>query len=256
MLLMGEPNSGKTSFLKTCRKPILVDCFDPLGDLALRKKPTDKPEWANTNDGSIIVRRWINEKSKEPTQYKKWDEQFQKDVRSGFFSCLGTYCIDSATMLLQAITNQTIRERYLASVGKAKQLSQDNLDEGGYIPVYKTLTDIIKIASTQSCDFILTIHLIEEKRYNDDGALISSSLEYYVFKGLKVLIPTLFAERYAMKVQNTAKESIFKVVTAPQGLLKHAGSKLGGKGILEIEEEPDMKLILKKLGLPTEDKPF
>ena len=255
-LVMGEPNSGKTSLLKTCRKPILVDCFDPLGDLTLRKKSIDDPSWASIDDGSIFVRRWIKEKSKEPTQYNKWDEVFQKDIQSGFLSNLGTYCLDSATTLINALTNRLVKTRYQASLGKPKQLSPDNLDMGGYIPLYNTMQDIVKMASSQGCDFIMTVHLIEDKRFDDEGNLLGSSMEYYVYKGLKVLLPTLFAERYAMKPTATAKGVEFKLLTRPQGIFKHPGSKLGGAGILEVEEKADIKHILKKLGLSTEDKPF
>lgn len=247
MLLIGDPGAGKTSLLRTARRPILLDSFDPQGELSVLKRINGQ---ASVEDGSILVRRFADENSKKPSEYARWDPLFQKDIETGFLNNFGTYCIDSGTTFIQAAVNELIKVRR----AKNPKLDPDALDQAGYRPLYNMVRDVIKMASSQKCDFIFTIHLLPAERDEISGSF--QDRELAVFRTLKSELPLLFSERYVMQRSTVGGKESFKLLTAPKGLIKLASTRIGGHGLLAAEEEADIKAILKKVKFPTEDKPF
>src|SRR4030042_1064469 len=63
-LVTGETNSGKTYLLRTCRKPIHIDSFDPGGTKGLRDL---------IEKGDVVVdTSYENEDPFSPTAYANW----------------------------------------------------------------------------------------------------------------------------------------------------------------------------------------
>ena len=234
-LVMGEPGMGKTHFICTGNKPILIDSFDPRGTTVI-----DIEFAKEIRDGDIIVRTFWGESYKHPSMYKEWEAQWERDIRDGFLSHFGTYAIDSLSTFMDAMSNK---------VSKDKGRSGGTLAIQDYIPLYNTLKDIIKLTSSQQCDFILTGHL--QPYENELTREIKCELEAY--GKLKVQVPLLFTEKYVLLAKPSSSGLQYKVLTQATHRYR-ASTQLGSGGRFNAEEEPNIKSLLKKAGLSSTDK--
>lgn len=242
ILVAGDSKSGKTNLLRTCPKPILVDMFDPLGDIVLEKKSKLHPDWASIEDGSILVRIFSKERSSAPTEYERWERQWQSDLDSKFFANFGTYCIDSATTWIQALTNRLI---------KIQQRKNKGLEIQDYPILYNTVRDVVKLSCEQGPLFMMTAHTVTDKD-ETTGALVK---ELLIYKTLKAELPMLFSEFYSMEKKQVGADVKHVLLTTDKGLYK-AGGRLNFDNTLKQEEEPNIKDILKKTGFTIPDKQF
>ena len=233
-LVMGAYGSGKTSLFRTARLPVLLDSFDPKGTVVLEDME---------REGKIIIRRFWDEDSSRPSQYIRWRRLWEEDLRTGTLEKFGTYGIDSITTFIEALTN------YIAAM---KQRDSNIPIERDYSIIYNHVRDVVKKSSSAGCDFIITAHIAMD-RDEISGEYI---VELDTYKRLKTRLPILFSEKYVVD-RRIGKDGKPKVVllTGPQG--KYRGStQLGKDGKFEIEEEPDIKSLLRKAGLPDSDKPL
>lgn len=240
LLIAGDSKSGKTNLLRTCPKPILVDMFDPLGDVVLEKKSTKHPEWASIDGGEILVRLYTKERSKTPTEFKRWEAQWERDITSGFLANFATYAIDSATTWIQALTNELIVRL---------QRKNKGLEIQDYPVIYNTVRDVIKMSCDQGPLFLMTAHTVTDKD-ETTGAIVK---ELLVYKTLKAELPMLFSEFYALEKKQIGAEVKHVLLTTDKGLYK-AGGRLNFEGALKQEEEPNIKELLKKTGFSISDK--
>lgn len=248
-LLMGIYGSGKTRCACTGRLPILVDVFDPKGSVIFHTDP-----YLNKlrTEGKLKIRPYWSENSQEPSQYKKWEKQWQADCKSGFLSLFGTYVIDSGTSWLEAMANYVSRRK-----GGKRNYELDgriitgNLEIQDYIPIYGLVMDMIKLSSSHGCDFIYTAHLLTVE--DEVTGKIVAVLDTY--KRLKSKIPKCFSEKYVMVKRDASGGPIHELLIHSTGKYE-ASSQLMASGKLGDIEEPDLKKLLKKAGLPTEDKPI
>jgi len=234
-LIMGLFGSGKTRMIGTGRKPILIDSFDPRGTITLHSVFPDE-----VRRGEIIIRSFWDERHKRPTEYVKWEKQWESDIKSGFISEFGTYAIDSLTTFLDALANR---------VGQREGRPEGKLAIQDYVPIYNTLKDIIKISSAQDCDFFLTAHLVTEQ----DEVTGRVKAEIDTYKRLKSQIPILFTEKYVMTTKDSSKGTIYKLLTQPFREFS-ASTQLGAGDKFSREEDPDIKKLLKKAGMSCNDK--
>lgn len=235
-LVMSEFGMGKTSFICTGRKPILIDSFDPRGTVVVE---TLYPELLKS--GEILIRTFWNESSKAPTEYLRWEKQWINDIDNGFLSLFGTYAIDSATTFVDALS-------YVTASKKNRKDGQLAIQD--YIPIYNLLKDIIKQTSEQSCDFIMTAHLVMTQ--DDLTGIVRAEMDTY--NKLKSQIPLLFTEKYVLLTKKTSKGLDYQLLTQDQARYR-ASTQLGAGGRLSAIEIPDIKHILKKVGRSTKDKP-
>lgn len=236
-LVMGLFGAGKTSFIATGRKPILIDSFDPKGVIVL----DDQIE-----SGDVLVRPWWNERSDRPTEYSRWEKQWEKDIASGFLANFGTYAIDSLTTLIEALANETAKRK-----GRINDPKHDgNLAIQDYIPLYNNVRDIIKMSSAQGCDLVVTAHLVSES----DEVTGEITAELDTFKRLKSRVPILFTEKYVITEKPIQGGVRHLLLTSSKGRFR-ASTQLGRNGKFLQEEEPDIKKLLEKAGFSTEDKP-
>ena len=233
VLVSGLPGSGKTSFIATGRRPILVDMFDPRGSIILEK---------GIKEGWIVVRKFWNELSSRPTEYQRWYRMWEDDIKTGFLNNFGTYAIDSLTTLIHALSNE---------IGRRKGREPGTLAVQDYQPLYATVRDIIKLTSTQNVDFILTAHLVNSE--DDVTGEVVTELDTY--KRLRSQIPLLFTEKYVLMVKATSSGAERILLTDYYRRFR-ASTQLGANGKFAREEVPNIKELLKKAGYPTEDKPY
>jgi len=96
--------------------------------------------------------------------------------------------------------------------------------------------------------------LICHDDYDKDDATGRMFIGIMVTGKLKRRIPLLFDEIYCAMTKETSKGIEYQLLTRPTGLYQ-ARTRLGKGGELETYEEPDIKNILRKVGMSTEDKP-
>jgi hypothetical protein len=231
-LVMGIFGTGKTTLLRTARKPIIINSFDPTGTLVLRRL---------IQSGDVFVRPYWNEVWKHPTEYKRWETDWNKDMNSGFLKEIGTYCIDTATTFISALVNWWCTSR--KNVDSLPYLND-------YPGIYALFTDIIKRTASTGVDFILTGHLSLDP---SDDISKQNIAQLHTYKGLRTEIPILFTEKYVIHADGFGDKVDYQLLTAPKGRF-HASTQLGGDGLLNPIEKPDIKHILKKVGMSYEDK--
>lgn len=231
-IVYGGSGTGKTSLLRTCRKPVLVHSFDPGGTKVLRDE---------IDSGSILVdTRFENEDPRNPTSFKRWDDEYHR-LRSGnFFDSIGTFAIDSVTTWSQCAIYAVLKK-----AGRAGGSPQQN----DWLPVMAMLENALRDFVSLPCDCVLIGH--------DDVTKDEATGKMYV--GLMIVgklsrrIPLLFDEIYCAQTKETSKGIEYHLLTRATGTYQ-ARSRLGKGGELDTYEKPDMKNILKKVGMNYGDK--
>jgi hypothetical protein len=235
VLLTGETGTGKSYLLRTARKPVHVDSFDPGGTKALRDE---------IRKGTIIAdTRWENDDPFRPTVWKEWVKESQARMKMGYYNYLGTYVVDSSTKWADAIMNHIL---FAAGIpGETPRFTKD------YHPQKTQILNWVKYLLRVPCDFIMTGHL-EAHKDEVTGAI---TYRYMTVGKAVALIPLEFDEVWTTATKATSKGPEYHIITAHTGPYL-ASTRLGKGGIFDTYEKPDIKYLLKKAGLPTEDKPL
>lgn len=233
LLLLGKYGTGKTFLLRTARKPVFIDSFDPGGTKGLRK-------WIESGD-IVVDTRWEREDPMNPSTFSAWYPTFNARREAGFFDGFGTYCLDSSTTWAQAILGAYLKKKggVTAPPNYKDHYHYQMLDIRAYV---KKILDL-------PCDSIITGHL-ELKQEGEGGRM-----EYtYATTGKGTfIIPTLFDEVWVASTKETSKGVEYRLLTENDGLYS-ARSRLKADGLLATYEEADIKKILAKAGIPTDDK--
>jgi hypothetical protein len=242
-LICGESGVGKTFLLRSCRRPVHVDSFDPGGTKCLRK-------WIDSGD-IIADTQWEGEDPLDPDRFDRWKKATELRLHIGYFNHFGTYCLDSATTFATSAMNSQLKAE-----GKAGDIP---VWERDYVPQKNAMTIYLTKLMALSCDFILTGHLDKKERLisvDKKTGVKNSEVTYrFLTTGKAVVtIPLLFDELYVMRAFETAHGLERRIVTEAQGEYI-ARSRLKGHGVLDAEEPADIKALLKKIGLSWEDKP-
>ncbi|RLC32204.1 MAG: hypothetical protein DRH37_01230 [Deltaproteobacteria bacterium] len=234
-LLLGEAGSGKTYFLRTCRKPVHIDSFDPGGTKGIKK---------HIKSGEIIAAtNYEKEDPMKPWAFNQWKKDMDRRIKMGYFNHVGTYVLDSASTWSDAIMNQILKNAGIP--GQAPRFTKD------YVPQKMQIRNWIAVMMALPCDFIMTGHL---EAFKDE---VSGTVTYRFLttgKGV-VTIPGLFDELWVCDPKESSKGVNYRILTKSTG--RHiARSRLAENGKLAQYEEPDMKKILAKVGHDNADKPL
>lgn len=242
-LVTGETNAGKTFLLRTARKPIHIDSFDPGGTKCLRDL---------IDAGDVIAdTQWESDDPYEPKSFAAWMKATDLRLQLGYFQQFGTYCIDSATTFGEAVMNYQLN--MASRAGETPQHRRD------YMPQKTFMTNYIKKLMRIPCDFILTGHLREIKkliRIDTSTGIATEEIKYrfYTTGQAVVTIPLLFDEIYVITGKEGRDGPKREMLIDSLGTYV-ARSRLKAKGLLSAVEEPDIKGLLKKIGLDWADKP-
>lgn len=243
-LIVGMPGSGKTFTATSAVGPIHFDTWDPSGHVTLMTQFQDE-----LKSGKILMdRRWQKErkidvrgKAQGTRLYDTWCGEMDKRLQVGYFDNLGTYVLDSLTSFAGAVMNavdiatgKPFGERSQPMWGKAMDLVEDQMAMLASLP----------------CDVIVLGHIEYIQSHSADG--IPTGRPYPVIISLgKKLSPKLmktFSEVYLQEVDDKSKRVLH---THRYGQFDYLKTSLGK---LAQQEVPDIKYLLKKAGLPTEDK--
>lgn len=241
-LVTGESGSGKTFLLSTARFPIHIDSFDAGGSKSLRK-------WIERGD-VIADTQWEREDPYDPKVFGEWMRTVDIRMQTGYFNMFGTYALDSASSWGDAVMNYQ-----LGKVQKAGEAPKWNRD---YTPQKTLMINYLKKLMNLPCDFILTGHLrqLEETiGQTKDGTDIKRVYYRFFTTGqAMVTIPMQFDELYVLTGHETSSGLKRELLVESQGKYI-ARSRLKGSNMLSDKEDPDIKKILKKVGIECTDKP-
>jgi hypothetical protein len=227
-IVLGQLGVGKTTLLKTARMPVLIDSFDPGGPKLRDFKPLIEA-------GRIVPdMRWS--KSKE-FPFSEWEKEFNNRVREKFFDKFGTYCIDSASTFLRSMAEYAM-----------KKSGRDNVSQPEWGAIGNAFISHMKQCCALSCDFILTGHLTLEPE-EVEGKMIA---RFASIPSMQINIPILFDEIYVLINEEKSDGIHVKLLTRPTG--KYIARTRIGSGIFLPQEEPNIKKLLEKAGLPAEDR--
>ena len=242
-LIYGASGTGKTTLLKTCRKPVLVHSFDPGGTVVLRDE---------IEQGSILVdTRFEYEDPTKPIAAKLWDNEYHRLKKLGFFDHIGTYALDSVTTWAQCVMYDILKQQ--GRSGKVSVTGKSYVgipQKNDWMPQMIVMENAIRDFLALPCDIILIGHDTMDKD-EVTGKMYSSIM---ITGQLKKRVPLLFQEIYYSMVKETSAGLDYQLLTRATGMYQ-ARTRLGKGGELETYEKPDIKHILRKVGLPTDDKP-
>ena len=243
-LVTGETNAGKTYLLRTARRPIHIDSFDPGGTKCLRDL---------IESGDVVAdTQWESDDPFNPDTFANWMKAIEIRFRVGYFDHFGTYSLDSATTFGDAVMNYQLANKSRA--GEAPQHRHD------YNPQKVYMTNYIKKLMRIPCDFIMTGHLREIKkvlRIDPKTGIASEDIKYrFLTTGQAVVtIPLLFDEIYVILGKDGRGRTPKRELLIDSLGEYVARSRLKANGLLEATEPPDIKALLKKIGLDWRDKP-
>jgi len=242
-LITGETNAGKTYILRTARKPIHIDSFDPGGTKCIRDL---------IESGDVIAdTQWESDDPYEPKAFANWMKATDLRFQIGYYEQFGTYCIDSATTFGEAVMSYQ-----LGNKSRAGEAPQRNID---YMPQKTYMTNYIKKLMRLPCDFILTGHLREIKKLislDTKTGIAREDIKYrfYTVGQAVVTIPLLFDEIYVI-IGDEGRQGPKREMLIDSLGTYIARSRLKQNGLLNAIEPPDIKALLKKAGFSTDDKP-
>jgi len=238
-LIYGISGSGKTYSLRTARRPVHLDSFDPNGSQSI----DDVVYTAENPKGYIYVdTRFEIEDPKRPTAWKLFDKEIHRRYSEGYFNNIAMYATD-LTSLSQAAMNQT-----LAESNRHGGVPQQN----DYLPAMTKIINAIRFMMSFPCDVALLAHVAARE---DAVTNKSSYFPLTLGKAHIVHIPLLFSEIYVSQTKETADGLKYAWLTAAAGSYT-ARTRLGKGGVFDRYEEPNFKNLLKKAGKSIEDKSY
>ena len=244
VLVTGEGKTGKTHLLRSARRPVHIDSFDPGGTLVLRDLIAK---------GDIIADTVYELEDREkPTAFREWCRTFEQRVRSKYFESIGTYSLDSSTMWADAIMNWVLDAAKIA--GKAPRWAHD------YIPQKVEIQNWMRRILSLPCDIVVTGHLdgiyeatvLNRGSKDEETVQVLTGYKYMTTGKGAVIIPLMFDEHWTTFAEEKGLGTEYKLLTAKWKLYR-AGTRIG-RGVFSTFEVPDIKALLKKAGWPTNDK--
>lgn len=242
-LVCGETNAGKTYLLRTARRPIHIDSFDPGGTKCLRDLIAGGDVVADT--------QWEADDPFNPDKFAKWMKSVDIRIQIGYFEKFGTYCLDSATTWGDAVMNYQLASR--GEQGNSPNWGKD------YVPQKTFMSNYIKKLMRLPCDFILTGHLREIHKVlsiDPKTGITREEIKYrfYTTGQAVTTIPLLFDEIYVIIGKDGQGRDPKREMLIDSLGEFIARSRLKANGKLDATEPPDIKALLKKIGLDWSDK--
>ena len=182
------------------------------------------------------------ENSKHPTAWDAFERAYAEHKKLGFFKEVGTFVIDSLTMMAEALMNKLVKRAIKGDRTPGVPILQD------WMIQMITLQNVLKEVTSLPCDVLITAHNDIDK----DEVTGKISAGPMVTGKLKARLPIIFDELWVAIAKGTAKGSEYSLLTQNDGYWK-ARTRLGFKGRFEKFERPDIKYLLKKAGMPFED---
>lgn len=239
LLLTGETGTGKTNILRTARRPVHIDSFDPGGTKPLRDLILK---------GDIVADTIYESENREsPSMFREWSRTFEGRVRGKYFESFGTYVLDSSTLWAESIMNWILGAANIA--GQAPRFTKD------YTPQKVQINNWMKRILDLPCDVIVTGHLqgvYESKIIDSEEVRVLTGMRYMTTGQGAIIIPLLFDELWVTDAREKGTGTEYSVITAKYKLFQ-AKTRIGREKFNTIEK-PDIKYLLEKAGWASKDK--
>ena len=238
VLLLGDKGVGKTSILETAPKPVLVFSFDPGGTMVLKKEK---------DCGDVVVINCEEDSAQNPRAYMKFETEFNRLGRAGFYDDIATAVIDPIT---------TYNDSAIWQVRKK---------EGKLIPDMQTMSADKTSMAYRDWETMLSLHLMWARRFcalpchtfwmghilRDFDDLRKTHLIKLMLTGqAKDKVMTLIPDVWFLRTTSSGER--YLLTDFEDGY--PASTKIG-KGVFSKKEKPDIKMLLKKADLDWEDRP-
>lgn len=233
-LVYGPSGSGKTFSLRTARKPLFVDSFDPGGAVVL----ADLIE-----KGEAVVRtQWENEDAKHPSVFQAWDAALDRLEKEQVMENFGTYCLDSATTWGQACLNFV-----MSKAGRAGGTPQQN----DWYPQMVLMEAAVRRIFRFPCDIVFICHNDTQK-----DEIIGKVTRSPMLTGKsKTRIPLLFSEVYYSDTKRSSKGTDY-IWQLQSDATNQAKSRLCGLAHKNLDFQPqNYRALMSALSHSYEDKP-
>lgn len=207
ILVVGSAGSGKTKQITTLPGRKFVYFFDPAGKRSIQGADIDYEEFLPTVDETDWHLRGFNKGSisdkpkvkKEPTVYKRFEDDINKRYDEGFFNHYDWVCFDSLTLLSRALMHRVL---YLnGRYGDVEDLSD-------YRVVGNKLSDILTPIASMPVSLYMTAHLVE--RQNDLTKRITTEID--LPGQARSILPKLCSQIWEMR-PTTEKEQKYTLLT-------------------------------------------
>lgn len=230
-LIIGDTGTGKTRLIGTARRPILVHSFDPGGPKTIRHL---------IEAGDVVVQSFEVEGSPADA-FASWERAITELRRNDWemLRMFGTFALDSLTLWFDAMIRDILRQQ-----------RQETMRIQDWGVALSTTKDYMTMLTGAPADFLATCHISLVK--DEVTGKVDTKPSLAGQSGDK--LPLLFDEVYTMLTERGSSGTAYKLLTQNDGYYK-ARTRLGNRGQLQAKEEPDIKAILKKCGMSTDDKP-
>jgi hypothetical protein len=232
-MIYGVSGTGKTYSLRTARRPIHLDSFDPNGSQSIDDCIAEGYVYADT--------RFEVEDPAKPTCWKLWSSEIKRRFAAGYFNHIGTYATDLTSMSAAAMNE------VLLKAGRPGGTPQQN----DWLPQMTMLENAMRYILSFPCDVIVLAHVNIIK----DEIIGKLSYSPLITGKLVIRVPLMFSEIYVAITRETAKGLEYRFLTQAAGSYT-ARTRLGKGGKFLQYEVPNYKALLTKAEKSTEDKPY
>lgn len=153
-LLLGDTGSGKTTQFLTLPGRKFIYLFDPNALLSLAGNELDYEEWLpdRLNLSVKSLKKDVGDKTTNLVNdlYKRWEDDFDKKMKEGFFDQYDVVGMDSATTFLDLIM-----DRVLSINGRAGQWPQQD----DYGPQMMAFTSCVRTLTSMNKTVFMTGHM-------------------------------------------------------------------------------------------------
>jgi len=239
-LVVGDFGSGKTYSALTLPKPVLLHSFDPSG--------TDAPAFKEAVEkGDMFIETFSAEDPNNASEFKRWENVIEREVKDGTFNNIGSFVMDSLTQWAEYIMNAK-----QGRTGKTQRARTSDTppEQRDYMIQQRYILDYIHMLTDLPCHFVMMAH----KDMTKDEATGRVKHHVAVTGKCQFKVPALFQEVYQIELTPTvdSRKPKVELITKPYNGM-NSRTRIGD-GLFEMREPADWTALLKKAGLNYEGK--
>ena len=244
-LVVSVKGVGKTYLIKTMPKPVFVFSFDPGGTDTLIKEK---------KEGSVIIETYETDDFSKPHAYMNFQKDINEMGSTGFLKEFASVCFDSLTLLQSIMVSHLMKVN--GRLGPTTGLMNPT-EHGMRIQDWGTILTLMRMHITQlhslPCHTLMTGH-VEKKLDEIKGGFVR---QLSLGGASKNHIPYMTSEVYYLLKQDRDKGDLKKgsryLLTEGDGDYE-ATSRLAVTGKIKQYEEPNLRRLMKNVGLEADDK--
>ncbi len=247
ILIMAEKGAGKTTLIGTMPKPIFIMSFAPGGTQVLNDQ---------IEKGEIVVdTRYEVDDLERPMAYENFVINFNRYRREGLFDKFASFALDGLSEFGLAIKWHLMKKEgrlFPPMIGGGPSTRKTH---GMQIQDWDQIINNMITHTNQITSFPIHTMMTGHTDRRMDEVLLTY-IRALSFPGQSSeRIPDYVPEFYCLRCKEVSGEIKRTLLTQNTGEYKCA-TRMGAKGKLAKEEEPNITAMLKKVGYDYADKPL